>query len=301
MSDVFISYARSTAVQANAAAKALRAAGYSVWLDEDLPAHRPYASEIEAQLKAARAALVIWSAEAVTSEWVRSEADRARAEHKLVQAAIDATPLPMPFDQIQCADLAGWTGHPDQPGWRKVMSSIAELTARAPALQVLPTTPAVPLLAILAFDNLSGDADLAYFSDGVSEEILETVERGSSLKVIARSSSFQFRGPDKAVRKVANDLGATHLLDGSVRRAGSRVRISAQLVDCASGTSLWSNRIEGDLEDVFALQDHIAQAVAEALKTVFAPARPAARNGMARPTAQIPTSSTRARSTGAAS
>jgi predicted ATPase len=127
MSDVFISYARSTAGQANTAAEALRAAGYSVWLDEDLPAHRPYAREIETQLTAARVALVIWSREAVLSEWVLSEANRARRDRKLVQVNVDGAPLPMPFDQIQCADLSGWRGEVAHPGWRKVAASVQEL------------------------------------------------------------------------------------------------------------------------------------------------------------------------------
>ena len=136
---------------------------------------------------------------------------------------------------------------------------------------------AARLVAVLAFDNLSGDPEMGYFSDGVSQEILDTVARGSDLKVIARSSSFQFRGQDKAVRKVAAELRATHLLDGSVRRAGARVRISAQLVDCASEITIWSKRFDGALDDIFALQDEIALAVADALKATFAPATPVGR------------------------
>jgi predicted ATPase len=133
LSDVFISYAHSTTAQpARAAADALRAAGYSVWLDDDLPAHRAFSREIDAQLTAAKAALVIWSAEAAMSDWVLSEANRAREEHKLVQLRLDGARLPMPFDQIQCADLAGWSGDVDASGWKKVVDSVAELVGRAP-------------------------------------------------------------------------------------------------------------------------------------------------------------------------
>jgi TolB-like protein/DNA-binding SARP family transcriptional activator len=132
-----------------------------------------------------------------------------------------------------------------------------------------------PVLAVLAFDNLSGDAAMAYLSDGVSDEIHQAVAQGSDLKVIARSSSFQFRGGDKAARRVASELQATHLLDGSVRRSGDRVRISAQLVQCDGEVTLWTRRFDGDLGDVFALQDEIAQAVAQALEAAFSsPARP---------------------------
>ena len=112
---------------------------------------------------------------------------------------------------------------------------------------------------------------IAALAKEVAEDAAATkIVRGAGLKVIAPTSSFQFRGADKAVRKVMADLKATHLLDGSVRRAGSRVRISAHLVECASETTVWSDRFERELIDVFALQDEIAGAVAGALKTAFA-------------------------------
>ncbi|HEY1448351.1 MAG TPA: AAA family ATPase, partial [Caulobacteraceae bacterium] len=127
MPDVFISYGRSTAQQARATAAALRASGYSVWLDEDLPGHRAYADVIEEQIDQAKAVVVIWSAEAVKSHWVRSEADRARGVGKLVQFTVDHTGLPMPFDQIQCLNLTGWSGEDQHPAWPKVVASIEEL------------------------------------------------------------------------------------------------------------------------------------------------------------------------------
>jgi TolB-like protein len=129
-------------------------------------------------------------------------------------------------------------------------------------------------LAVLAFDNLSPDPEMSFFSDGVSEEILETVSRNTDLKVISRASSFSLRGANKATRHVAAELNVTHVLDGSVRRSGSRVRISAQLVECASETRIWSERFDRDLTDIFALQDEIATAVAEALKSAFSRAGP---------------------------
>jgi adenylate cyclase len=282
VSDVFISYARSTAMQAQQIAEALRSHGYVVWSDDDLPAHRAYAEVIAERLGQAKAVVVIWSADAVKSEWVESEADRARAHHKLVQLRIDAADLPMPFDRIQCADLTGWTGDPKAPAWRKVVGSIAELMAAAPAaapaapggppLAVLSfAPPGEPVLAVLAFDNLSGDAEMDYFSDGVSDEIQQTVARGADLKVIGRGSSFRFRGAGKGAKNVAAALSATHVLDGSVRRRGDQVRISAQLIECVHETTLWSERFDRDLSDIFALQDEIAAAVATALKVAFAP------------------------------
>jgi adenylate cyclase len=129
----------------------------------------------------------------------------------------------------------------------------------------------IPVLAVLPFDNLSEDAALQYFSDGISEEILQTVSRTRRLRVIGRSSSFQFRGAAKSVRHVARELKASHVLDGSVRRSGERVRIAAQLIDCVSQTTLWSHRFESELGDIFQLQDQIARAVAQALQLAFEP------------------------------
>src|SRR5690349_21710882 len=130
MSDIFISYARSTAAKAQAIGEALRGLGYGVWRDDEIPAHRAYTDVIRERLDSAKAVLVIWSSEAASSEWVRSEAERARSERKLVQLSVDRSPLPMPFDQIQCADLMGWTGDLDAPGWKKVVGSLAELVSR---------------------------------------------------------------------------------------------------------------------------------------------------------------------------
>ena len=162
-----------------------------------------------------------------------------------------------------------------------VESAMNELVARdastSAAPPVMSAEPRSPLLAVLAFDNLSADAELAWFCDGVSDEIQRTVARANELRVVARTSSFQFRGADKTTANVAASLGVTHLLDGAVRRSGSRVRISAELVDCATHSAVWSDRFDGDLDDVFVLQDRIAAEVARALEVTLAPAPPGAR------------------------
>ena len=287
MSEIFVSYARSTEAAAQRVAQGLRGLGYEVWLDDQLPAHRAYADVIEERLREAHSVVVIWSADAAKSTWVRSEAEMARGAGKLVQLTVDRARLPMPFDQIQCADLSTWTGEADTAGWRQVVASVTALRAAAVTSRGPVAAPAKPaasatsggpedrVLAVLAFENLSGDADMTYFSDGISEEILQSVASGVDVKVIARSSSFQFRGADKAIGNVTARLNTTHVLDGSVRRSGDRVRIVAQLTECARETSLWSERFDRDLSDIFALQDEIATAVAGALKLVFAPARTA--------------------------
>jgi TolB-like protein/class 3 adenylate cyclase len=126
---------------------------------------------------------------------------------------------------------------------------------------------AEPVLAVLAFDNLSSDAEMQFFSDGVSEEIIQRLARGARLKVIGRTSSFQFRGERKA--EAARSLNCSHVLDGAIRRAAGRVRISAHLVEASSRTTLWSDRYDRSLEDIFAVQDEISEAIAGALHQAF--------------------------------
>jgi TolB-like protein len=132
-------------------------------------------------------------------------------------------------------------------------------------------TPIEPLLIVFPFENLSSDPDMQFFSDGVSEEVLGRIIRGSKLKVLGPASSFQFRGAQKT--GAAEALGATHIIDGSVRRAGNRVRINAHLTEAATGAGLWSEQFERDLGDIFALQDEIASGIAQALFAKFTPAR----------------------------
>lgn len=127
MADVFLSYARPDAAASERAARELGEAGFSVWFDRELPAHRPYSDVIATELESASAVLVLWSKTSIDSEWVRSEANRARELHKLVQGRLDAARLPMPFDQIQCADLAKWRGGDTHLGWSQIRKSIEEL------------------------------------------------------------------------------------------------------------------------------------------------------------------------------
>jgi adenylate cyclase len=287
MSDIFISYARSTATDAAAVADALRSLGYDVWLDDDLPAHRTYAEVIAERLASAKAVVVIWSAEAAKSEWVQSEADRARGQRKLVQLTIDGAALPMPFDRIQCADLAGWTGDLEAPGWRKVVASIGELmngagvaaTSVAPAPLSLPSKPSI---AVLPFANLSGDPEQDYFADGMVVEITNALSRFKSIFVIASGSALSFKGTGSTPREAARQLGVRYVLEGSVRKAGARVRIAAQLIDAADGRQIWSDRFEDTLEDVFDLQDRVALGVAGRIEPTVREAE--IRRASARPT-----------------
>ncbi len=122
-----------------------------------------------------------------------------------------------------------------------------------------------PSIAVLPFANMSGDKEYEYFSDGLAEEILNALAKIPGLKVIARTSSFAFRGKEQDITKIAETLRVRTILEGSVRRAGSRVRVTAQLIDASDAVHLWSERYDRELADVFVVQDEIAQAIASAL------------------------------------
>jgi len=273
MSEIFISYARSTASYAQAVTEALRALGYGVWLDEELPAHRGYSDVIEEHLDVAKAVVVIWSDEAVKSQWVRAEANRGREQNKLVQLVIDGAALPLPFDQIQCANLAGWAGDLRAPGWRKVIGSIADLTGGPGVATVQTAQPSVRKnsICVLPFLNMSGDAEQEYFSDGITEDTITDLSKVSALFVIARNTAFTFKGKNVDTSQVARQLSVSHVVEGSVRKVGERVRITAQLIDGATGGHLWAERYDRDLTDIFALQDEIAEAIVNALKLKLLP------------------------------
>jgi adenylate cyclase len=275
LADVFISYARSAEEQAHRVADGLRSLGYAVWRDDELPAHRSYSDVIDEHLASAKAVVVLWSTDAVKSEWVRAEADVARTAKKLVQLSIDGADLPLPFSQLHCADLKGWAGDPLAKGWKSVVAGVAELAGNSSRSAIAETAKSGPprlSMCVLPFANMSGDPEQEYFSDGISEDIITDLSKVSALSVVARNTAFTFKCAAVDARRVAAELGVEHILEGSVRKSGGRVRITAQLIEGVSGSHIWAERYDRELTDIFALQDEISQTIVEALKLRLLPA-----------------------------
>jgi TolB-like protein/Tfp pilus assembly protein PilF len=147
--------------------------------------------------------------------------------------------------------------------------TIAEVRAALEQISVKPVDQQ-PSVAVLPFVNRSADKENEYFSDGLAEEILNLLAKIPGLKVIARTSSFAFRGKEQDIIKIAEALRVRTVLEGSVRRAGSRIRITAQLIEAENGSQLWSERYDREMTDIFAIQDEIGQAISEALKVRLA-------------------------------
>ena len=283
MADIFLSYNREDAAVAKHYADAFAAEGLSVWWDTALRSGEAYDEVTEAALRGAKAVVVLWSPRSVVSRWVRAEATIADRCKTLVPVMIEPCERPIMFELTQTAELSHWDGDAGDRAWLSFLNDIrgfvgkerralAEMPSLAKIASKTDPTPET-LLAVLPFDNLSSDAEMEFFSDGVSDDILGRIMRGSRLRVIGRTSSFQFRGSDKP--KAAAALRASHVLDGSIRRAGNRVRIAAHLTEAASQTMLWSDKYDRDLEDIFAVQDEISQSIADALDAAFFPAKSA--------------------------
>ena len=160
----------------------------------------------------------------------------------------------------------------------------AGAATKAPAPPALPL-PDKPSIAVLPFANLSGDPEQEYFADGMVEEIITALSRIRWLFVIARNSSFTYKGRAVDVKQVGRELGVRYVLEGSVRKAGNRVRITAQLIDALGGTHLWADRFDGSLEDIFDLQDKVAVSVAGVIEPTLRAAE--IRRSSERPTPDL--------------
>jgi adenylate cyclase len=142
-----------------------------------------------------------------------------------------------------------------------------------------PVLPAKPSIAVLPFDNMSGDPEQGYFADGITEDIITDLSKVSGLFVIARNSSFAYKGKSPDVRQVSRELGVRYVLEGSVRRAANRVRINAQMIDGTNGGHLWAERYDRDLSDIFAVQDEVTRTIVGALKIKLTESEEAQREG----------------------
>jgi eukaryotic-like serine/threonine-protein kinase len=158
-----------------------------------------------------------------------------------------------------------------QPAQR--FQTMADVSAGLQQLAVQPAGQQHPSIAVLPFANISSDKENEYFSDGLSEEIINALTKVPDLKVTARTSAFSFRGKDLEIGEIARKLNVEHILEGSIRKAGNRVRVTAQLIKAADGFHVWSERYDRELTDIFAIQDEISGAIASQLRVSLAAAR----------------------------
>jgi TolB-like protein/Tfp pilus assembly protein PilF len=270
--DIFLSYSRQDQAVARRFAEGFQRAGLTVWWDATLEAGEAYDEVTERALKEAGAVVVLWSKTSVSSRWVRAEATLADRLKTLVPVMIEACERPIMFELTQTADLSHWNGDESDAAWHAYLAGLQRFVGKESSRKDIPSANPeaaashLPSIAVLPFANMSGDKEQEYFSDGLAEEIINALAQIPALKVIARTSAFSFRGQNTDIRRIAATLGVTHVLEGSVRRSGNRIRVTAQLITATDGSHLWSERYDRELADVFAVQDEISAAISEALK-----------------------------------
>jgi len=282
MADVFISYARADKPRVAPLVAAIEAMGWSVWWDPEISPGKEFDDEIDVALQAAKAVLVVWTPTSVVSRWVRGEARDAAERGLLVPVRFDQARLPIDVRAIHTTDLDDWGENASSPAAQECLHALAAMIACSETAQAAKAAsasgppasgkePACFSICVLPFVNMSGDPEQEYFSDGISEDIITDLSKVSALEVVSRNGSFLYKGKQVDVPKVARELKVTHVLEGSVRRAGGRVRISAQLIDGASNRHVWAERYDRDASDIFALQDEISHAIVKALKLRLLP------------------------------
>jgi serine/threonine-protein kinase len=296
--DVFVSYKAEDRARLRPLVSALEAEGFTVWWDTHIGGGAHWREDIQEHLDAAKCVIVVWSKRSVgiDGDFVRDEANRARKRGAYLPVRLDPVEPPLGFGEVQAISLRGWKGDRSDPRFLTITEAIrrriagediahvdlgnhgASLSRRTVvvgsavgATAVLATggwlflksTPVnAKRIAVLPFDNLSGDGGQAYFSEGIAEELRSALSR-IGLQVIGRASSEAVKDLDTKV--IAARLGVANILTGSVRRSSAMVRISAQLVDGSDGVQRWEQTYDRAPGDEIKIQTDIATNVAQSL------------------------------------
>ena len=273
MADIFVSYSRQDSARVAPLVAALEAEGWSVWWDPEITPGEEFDSLISRELEVARALVVVWTPLSVDSRWVRGEARDAADRGTLVPVRFENAKLPIDFRAVHTTDLDGWSGDCQSAAFKGLRKALeAKLGAPkkpgpAPAGEKKPEVS----VCVLPFANMSGDPEQEYFSDGITEDIITDLGKVSALSIVSRNMAFSFKGATGGVGEIGRQTKASYVLVGSVRKAGERVRITAQLVNAANEAQVWGERYDRDLKDIFAVQDEISKAIVAALKLTLLP------------------------------
>jgi serine/threonine-protein kinase len=304
VADVFVSYKAEDRRRVKPLVDALEAEGLAVWWDEQIGGGAQWRHMIEAELNSAKCVLVVWSNRSVGPDgtFVQDEATRAQQRRVYVPVLIDKVHLPLGFGETQALPLTGWHGNISDPRYQAVLAAVRRNVGkkgrgavRAPVqphvdrrtmiaggaaatvaiagvgawalLRPSSAGAASDSIAVLPFENLSGDPNQAFFSDGIAEEIRSALARIAGLKVVGRTSSEAVRKDD--AETAAKKLSVANILTGSVRQSPSTIRVTAELVDGHSGLDRWSQDYDRSPGDSIKIQTDIAENVAKALSAAL--------------------------------
>jgi TolB-like protein len=268
---VFISYASQDAAVAGALVGALERHGVACWIaPRDVKAGAVYADAIVRAIGSAKAFVLVLSESAIASSHVGREVERASSKKRpIIALRIDAAPLTPALEYFLSDSqwLEAQTGSMEG-AYAKLIEAIRDMVASVRPLTNRRSLEANPrtAVAVLPFANLTGDTTKDYLGDGMAEELISTLIRIPGLKVPARTSTFAYKGRNTDIRQIARDLGVGSILEGSVRAAGKRIRITAHLIDARDGLHLWSETYDEEFTDIFKLHDKLATEITTALQ-----------------------------------
>jgi TolB-like protein/tetratricopeptide (TPR) repeat protein len=283
MADVFVSYSRKDRSRVASIVAALEAQGWSVWWDPAIAPGQEFDRRIAAELAQASVVLVVWTEDSVESRWVRGEARDGADRDILVPVRFGHATLPIDFRAIHTIDLADGPEVARSHPFTGVIRAIGALLARpgaalpgkGPAAGASPSTapgivepphPASPGSAragicVLPFATPGGDPDQQFLSDGLTGDIITELSRWRMLSVRPPSASSRYRAGTADPMQVARALDVRYVVEGSVRRLGERIRISAQLIDAETGSQVWAEKFDRTQAEIFAVQDEVVQRI----------------------------------------
>jgi TolB-like protein/cytochrome c-type biogenesis protein CcmH/NrfG len=272
MPDVFLSYSREDQATAQRFAGAFEAAGLSVWWDATLRSGESYDEVTEEALRSAKAVVVLWSPRSVVSRWVRAEATIADRNKTLTPVMIEPCERPVMFELTQTADLAHWRGAAEDPGWLAFLGDVnrrlgreTRLAAGAVSLSAITADDGRPVVAVLPLIPRAGEEGMDALAEDLTDEITRELALNPFFKVIAAGALATWRGKAIDYQALGRQLEANYLVEAKLQRAGDAVRLTAQLVEAATGGMLQSTRLSRKLSDIEASPDEFPGTVAAQL------------------------------------
>lgn len=266
MADIFFSYASDDREAVSAIVELLEREGWSVWWDRSITVGQDWEEELDERLDDASCVVVAWTPASVKSRWVRAEASEGLARKILVPLKLLDVRPPLQFRHLQTADLIGW---PEREGERaELLAAIRDLLAdEQPASETTQIGLSRPTVLVLPFSLLSRDASDEVIADGMTEDVITLLSHHPSFNVLARNTTFSFKGAAPDVQHLRSRLGIEYVVEGGVRRYDEMLRITVQLTDSSTGSNIWSEKYDVPDREIFNVQDQIERSVVNMVGT----------------------------------
>ena len=270
MNDIFLSYASEDRERARSIVRIFEKDGRSVWWDRQITPGKSFDREIDRAIVESRCVVVLWSRHSVDSDWVNNEALEGLERGILIPVLLDDVRLSIGFKRTNVVRLVDWPARADQDEIDRLRAAVSDvlsqdaLTPSTPASRFAVTARSIAVMPFQEAGRSPKDED--YLADGIADEIIAVLSRNDDLRVANRTAMAAFKNSDIGAVEIGHALKVDTVLAGSIRHAGDKVRIDAELVDVGNGIVLWSVRLDSSTDDIFETQDNLARSIADSLK-----------------------------------